>query len=146
MNNETEIQVPNTAFDDRRRRRRAIGGAAAVGGVAGLVLVGPIVALAAAGGAAALAASNRKDNKAVQAAQVTGGAVASVGSAAVSVGSSVRNFEQNHQIGQKTSNGIRGASNWVSQKFNRQSTTSSSSTETDALNPPKTGGPSWTSI
>lgn len=105
------IEVPDTAFDAKRRRRRQMAGAATVGGVAGFFLVGPIVAIAAAGGAAALVASKR-NGPVANGARATGGAVASVGS-------SIKQFDDKHQIASKTTSSISSGCSWVSNQFNK---------------------------
>lgn len=106
-----EPEPPHTAFDDKKRRRRQMAGAAAVGGIAGIVLVGPIVALVAAGGAAALVASGR-NGPVAKGTRATGEVVANVGS-------SIKQFDDKHQITKNTASGISKGCSWVSTQFNK---------------------------
>mmetsp|Transcript_1741 Transcript_1741/g.2333 ORF Transcript_1741/g.2333 Transcript_1741/m.2333 type:complete len:160 (+) Transcript_1741:118-597(+) len=89
-------------------RGGVIGGAAVAGGTIGMLVWGPITAVVTGIGAAVAATTNTK-----------AGAVARAsGEATASVGSSVKKFDENYKVTQKSSSAIMGSARWITSKYN----------------------------
>jgi ABC-type sugar transport system substrate-binding protein len=87
--------------------KRQLCGAAVVGGMAGLVTLGPIGGVLIAGGAAFAATRKGK----------VGAVMRSTGDTMADIGKSLKEFDRNHGISDKTVDGIIEGNRWVSKQL-----------------------------
>lgn len=108
---ESAKQGKDNYFFGKNHTKRQLCGAAVVGGAVGFVAMGSaVVGLAAAGGAAY--AATRRDK--------VGVVMRSTGDTVADVGNSLKRFDRNHRISEKTADGIIKGNQWISKKLKSQ--------------------------